>query len=273
MKMLQAAIPDVLGQLFEGGKIIPSQMPAFLAEAVKIRPVPGSPHDVDLDVNIDALKKALFRHGFDLLEAHKYEEGAVVYRTLLELWPRDAVSHYNLACAEALLGHTDSAIQSLTSSVDWGYCNLAHLLKDSDLDSIRSHLGYLLVVETLKAQQAPIVVSASEPSSPEESNSTVEEKLVVNDLIDIPEPQEIKKVEEEPISEPEEQKVEEPIVAVPEPEEIKKIDEEEEAQSGQYQSEMQLLADMGFANREKNLLLLLAESGDLANVVHRLFAN
>jgi len=36
---------------------------------------------------------------------------------------------------------------------------------------------------------------------------------------------------------------------------------------------MQLLADMGFDDRQKNMLLLLAESGDLANVVHRLFAN
>jgi len=267
MKMLQAAIPDVLGRLFEGGKVIPSLLPGFLSEAVHFRPVPGSPHDVDLDVNIEALKSSLFRHGFNLLEAHKYEEGAEVYRMLLELWPRDAVSHYNLACAEALLGHSESAVESLAHSVEWGYGNLDHLLKDSDLDSIRTHPGYLAVVEALKLRQAPVVVSVSSPAP------VVEEKIVVNEP-------EIKKVEEEPIAEPEIKKVEEePIVPISEPvekkveeePEIKKVDEEPESE--QYQSELQLLADMGFDDRQKNLLLLLAESGDLANVVHRLFSN
>jgi len=252
MKILQESIPNILGRFFEGGKIIPTQMPAFLSDVVKIRPVPGAPHDVDLDINILTFKDALFRHGFDLLEAHKYEEGAMAYRTLLELWPRHALSHYNLACAEALLGHSDSAVQSLIRSIDFGYQNLAHMLKDSDLDSIRTHPGYLEVVETLKKagkkQEVPVVN--------ESESKKMEENLIVKDEI-------------APISPPiEEKKVEEPIVSVPEPE-IKKV--LEEPANEQYQSELQLLADMGFADRQMNLLLLLAESGDLANVIHRLF--
>jgi hypothetical protein len=47
----------------------------------------------------------------------------------------------------------------------------------------------------------------------------------------------------------------------------KQVSEEE----SQYESELQLLADMGFIDRQKNLVLLVANDGDLPNVIHQLF--
>jgi hypothetical protein len=244
-----------LGRFFVGGKILPTQIPSFLANAITIRSVPGAPHDVDLDINVPAFKCAVFRHGLELLENKKYAEGEVAYRTLVELWPRDFLSHYNLACAESLLGHSDRATASLKRSVECGYNDLPHLLSDPDLDAIRSHPGYLAVVSGLQAQQAPVSISVPEPAAVEQ------EKLIV------PEPE----IKEEPIivsAVPEVIAVV-PVVSIPEPVEVKKEDPVE----AQYQSELQLLADMGFGDRSKNLSLLVAENGDLANVIHLLFDN
>ena len=73
---------------------------------------------------------------FPLYEAGDYAGAAALLRTALEKDPEDAGIHYNLACMEALMGHTDEAFE-----------HLGHITKeprfketaenDSDFDSLR----------------------------------------------------------------------------------------------------------------------------------------
>jgi tetratricopeptide (TPR) repeat protein len=250
-------------------------MPAFLSGAVKIRPVPGSPDDVDLDINIEALKSAIFRRGLALLDEKKYEEGTEAFEALTELNPNDYLSHYNLACGRALLGNNpDLALESLERSVECGYRNLAHLEVDSDLDSLRSIPRYEAVVRSLRdltkttetkieAEQVFPLIPLRIPENVNSENAlpASNEEPKKNDP-EVEKPEIVK----QPVEVPVEKKPEEsvpvlvPVASVQEsPEEIL------------YRSELQMLSDMGFVDRSKNLSLLIAEEGDLANVIHHLF--
>ena len=73
---------------------------------------------------------------FPLYEAGDYEGAAAVLRTALEGDPDDAGIHYNLACMEALMGHTDQAFEHLGHIGDEPrFTETA--ANDSDLDSLR----------------------------------------------------------------------------------------------------------------------------------------
>ena len=73
---------------------------------------------------------------FPLYEAGDYEGAAAVLRTALEGDPDSAGIHYNLACMEALMGHTDQAFEHLGHIVEEPrFKEMA--ASDSDLDSLR----------------------------------------------------------------------------------------------------------------------------------------
>jgi len=256
------AVPKCLESFFPDGKILPHNIPAFLSSAVKVKLVSGAnyPNDIDLDVNIPLLKSIFFRRGLDLLEAKNYEEGRQMFVSFLILTPpgcKAPLGRYNLACAEALLFRSEEAIEQLERAVDEGYRNLPHLVEDSDLDSIRQHPGYVRIVKRLTEMFSGGNNNNNNESNVEEPPKQQEEQ---------PQPQEEK---EEEIKK-EEEKVSEVNENVPkqETEEVKKEKEDET----KYKTELQLLSDMGFVDRNKNLALLLAESGDLANVIQHLFS-
>jgi hypothetical protein len=82
---------------------------------------------------------------FPLYEAGDYEGAAAVLRTALETDPDDAGIHYNLACMEALMGHTDEAFKHL------GHLANEPRLKetaenDSDLDSLKDDPRFAAIV-------------------------------------------------------------------------------------------------------------------------------
>ncbi|MBN1356938.1 tetratricopeptide repeat protein [bacterium] len=72
----------------------------------------------------------------------------------MERWlhadPGDATAWYNLACAYALSGQTDKALDAFEKSVDSGYRDHAHAMVDTDLESIRSEPRFLAAVERAK---------------------------------------------------------------------------------------------------------------------------
>lgn len=84
---------------------------------------------------------------FPLYEAGDYAGAAAVLRGALERDPEDAGIHYNLACMEALQGHTDQAFE-----------HLGHIVKeprfkenaesDSDLDSLRDDPRFATLLGT-----------------------------------------------------------------------------------------------------------------------------
>lgn len=54
------------------------------------------------------------------------------------VWPDDAASHYNLACALALSGKTNKALDALETAVKVGFNDVPLLDTDPDLNSVRS---------------------------------------------------------------------------------------------------------------------------------------
>lgn len=61
--------------------------------------------------------------------------------------PTDVNMLYNAACACALLGQSDRAVEFLARAVQSGFIQFDHMENDPDLDSIRDHPRYLALME------------------------------------------------------------------------------------------------------------------------------
>jgi tetratricopeptide (TPR) repeat protein len=67
-----------------------------------------------------------------------HARGLDVDRRLVRLRPEDPLAHYNLACSYALLTMTDAALAALEESLRLGYRDFEHLLRDPDMEQVRS---------------------------------------------------------------------------------------------------------------------------------------
>ena len=67
----------------------------------------------------------------------RFSDGLQVDKRLVQLRPRDALAHYNLACSYALLKRPEQSIKTLRRAVELGYRDFNYMKKDHDLDSIR----------------------------------------------------------------------------------------------------------------------------------------
>ncbi len=61
---------------------------------------------------------------------------------------------YNLACVEARAGRVGEAVAALRLAAERGFPFVATLLRDEDLDRLRSHPGYAAVLERVKENNA-----------------------------------------------------------------------------------------------------------------------
>jgi tetratricopeptide (TPR) repeat protein len=77
------------------------------------------------------------RHVFPLLDAGKPGEAKQVLLDALERYEDRSTLFYNLACAEALLGETDSALEHLRTAVEGDPSLSAYLPEDKDLATLR----------------------------------------------------------------------------------------------------------------------------------------
>ena len=68
--------------------------------------------------------------------------------------PKDARTHYNLACAQARQGKQDEALASLEKAVSLGFAADEHIRTDPDLESLHGDKQFDAVVEKAKAQRA-----------------------------------------------------------------------------------------------------------------------
>jgi len=82
---------------------------------------------------IDALRV----HGNNLTLKGRYADGLKIDRRLVDLRPRDALAHYNLACSYALLKKVDPALRALRKALELGYRDFRYLREDRDLDAVR----------------------------------------------------------------------------------------------------------------------------------------
>lgn len=74
---------------------------------------------------------------FPLHEAKDYEGAAAVAREVLGLYPGNGLALFNLACAEALLGQKDAAIEHVGQAVAAHESLRENARTDGDLDSLR----------------------------------------------------------------------------------------------------------------------------------------
>lgn len=82
--------------------------------------------------------EALAELGHVLTRLERFEEGLAVDRRLVEAVPENETAHYNMACSLALCDRPDEAIDALETAAALGYDDVAHLLADDDLASLRS---------------------------------------------------------------------------------------------------------------------------------------
>eukprot|EP00005_Dracoamoeba_jomungandri_P001547 CAMPEP_0174262520 /NCGR_PEP_ID=MMETSP0439-20130205/13020_1 /TAXON_ID=0 /ORGANISM="Stereomyxa ramosa, Strain Chinc5" /LENGTH=362 /DNA_ID=CAMNT_0015347239 /DNA_START=67 /DNA_END=1155 /DNA_ORIENTATION=+ len=238
------SVPAALKPLFPDGKILPYNLPPWIADCVTIKKIPGDVPTVDLDINLVQLFDALHNRALALMEKgdKKSLEGArTVLQVQLNIVPDHFLSLYNLACAESLIGNHAAAVDALRRSIENGYKNLKHLLSDPDLDNIRDCEGYDACIDLLAPQE-----EAKEPEAMEEESKAVEKE------------EEPQTMEEEP------QKMEEPQAMEEEP--------KAPVVRSPWQSQLDSLSAMGFTDTELCEKLLNKHKGDVVKVVHSLLA-
>jgi tetratricopeptide (TPR) repeat protein len=121
----------------------------------------------DLDIEIQFLEglvrrdptytEALQILGDDYTRRGRFAEGLNVDLQLARLNPRDALTHYNLACSYVLTERFEDAVQALDRAIDLGYRNFSWLARDPDLAALRRHPLYRRIrakVRSLRAQVA-----------------------------------------------------------------------------------------------------------------------
>ncbi|MEO8276437.1 MAG: alpha/beta fold hydrolase [Thermoanaerobaculia bacterium] len=75
-------------------------------------------------------------------------------RMAFKLRPDSALAAYNLACMLSRSGELDEAVTLLGRSADLGFSYLSTLLRDEDLDAVRSRPGYAAAYEAVKRNNA-----------------------------------------------------------------------------------------------------------------------
>jgi len=106
----------------------------------------------DLDVEIAFLEgvarrdpghvEALQILGDDYTQRGRFEDGLRIDQRLVQLRPRDALVHYNLACSYSLTQQCDLAAAALDSAINLGYKDFDWMARDPDLKQLREHAGY-----------------------------------------------------------------------------------------------------------------------------------
>lgn len=79
-------------------------------------------------------------------ERKDYAGAVAMLRERLARNPRDPFLTYNLACAQAMLGETDAAAESLIDAISFGFVDLRYAERDPHLDPIRDNAKYRLVI-------------------------------------------------------------------------------------------------------------------------------
>ena len=76
-------------------------------------------------------------HGNNLTLKLRFEDGLRIDRRLVQLRPKDALAHYNLACSYSLLKKTDLALRALRKAFELGYRDFRYVRADRDLAALR----------------------------------------------------------------------------------------------------------------------------------------
>src|SRR5215203_3909013 len=111
-----------------------------VASIVKCEPIRTAPQQTQLDFELDLFERILERnpdfldvlrvHGNNLTLKGRFGDGLKIDRRLVELRPKDALAHYNLACSYSLMKKVDPALRALRKAIELGYDDFEYLRKD-----------------------------------------------------------------------------------------------------------------------------------------------
>jgi tetratricopeptide (TPR) repeat protein len=109
----------------------------------------------------------LQNQGLKLLQAGDYKAARALFEEQLSIFNHHTPI-YNIACCEALSGNSKEALAYLQKAVNAGFTDVAHIEKDSDLDSLRDLDEYKTIIANLKANASSSSSSSSSacPSTP-----------------------------------------------------------------------------------------------------------
>jgi tetratricopeptide (TPR) repeat protein len=227
----------------------------------------------------------LTEEGIALMDSQKYTEAKELFERQAEMFKcpwKKSVPFYNIACCEALLGNTDSALAYLAKAINCGYKNVQHMDQDKDLDSLRGLDAFEVMMGEIR--NAPQFERKKEcrwkgrfQNMNHQQQRDVETKpdsVNTSPFVELKE-EKVEKIEEkvetcpvfsavtgEVVGEiksalPVETKVDldhkTPEVAKPEP--------------VQYEAELNSLFQMGFTNERKNKNMLRKTNGNLSEAV------
>jgi len=91
--------------------------------------------------------------GLTSLYMKRYMSAVKHFRAALKAKPNNYLAHYNLACAYALLGLKEEALQHLEKAVENGYDDPDHMSVDEDLKGLRDEPRFKRLLDRLRRQQ------------------------------------------------------------------------------------------------------------------------
>lgn len=77
------------------------------------------------------------KEGHRFLKGKQYARSIEAYRKAVKIIPGQAPAWYNMACAHALSGQKEKALEALAQAVEKGFADPDHIKNDKDLDSLR----------------------------------------------------------------------------------------------------------------------------------------
>ncbi|NIV14432.1 MAG: tetratricopeptide repeat protein, partial [Aliifodinibius sp.] len=77
----------------------------------------------------------------------EYDKALTIFSDVLNYYPDDAETHYNIACMYSRLNRVDESIEWLKKAIDKGYSNWESIKSDSDLENIRDTDAYKELVK------------------------------------------------------------------------------------------------------------------------------
>eukprot|EP01062_Namystynia_karyoxenos_P019190 TRINITY_DN17199_c3_g1_i1.p1 TRINITY_DN17199_c3_g1~~TRINITY_DN17199_c3_g1_i1.p1 ORF type:complete len:484 (+),score=180.99 TRINITY_DN17199_c3_g1_i1:95-1453(+) len=101
--------------------------------------------------------------GMQALARGDDKAAAMWFQAQVRLQPAEPLPQYNLACALALVGELDKAVEALRLAVEKGYLNVAHMRADEDLAALRSHPAW---EQVLGAAAAAAAAAGDPPAAP-----------------------------------------------------------------------------------------------------------
>jgi len=222
-----------------------------------------------MDIDIYRLFDVLNEQAVSMIGPEK--EPAVIAKakeflqSMIELVPNHPIAHYNLACAQSLLGEVKESIESLRQAILGGYNDVKHMLQDVDLENVRNRLSAEFQNLVAFASGEKNDTKASEEADwvkveMEEEPEQKEEEQAAAAAPEIPKVEDVKMEEAE-------KKVEEPVQKLEQP---PKEEEKKQQFTGKWAQQHEALAAMGFTIYEVNNALLEHYKGDVIKVVNAL---